>query len=177
MLPRVGANRRWRFVLEAVGAVICVAVGPHVVSALASTGDPPPDVRPRARDPSSAAARLAALLASIPTPLPVHGSPDADPDALSPDAARLQNASIPISDAPNPAAEPFRLEAAGAMDEARATDCMTAAVYYEAGEDSVDGQRAVAQVVLNRLRAPQFPKTVCDVVFQGSAAGRALRRK
>jgi hypothetical protein len=32
----------------------------------------------------------------------------------------------------------------------------------------VDGQRAVAQVVLNRLRHPAYPNSVCGVVFQGS---------
>jgi hypothetical protein len=34
--------------------------------------------------------------------------------------------------------------------------------------EPADGQRAVAQVVLNRVRHPAFPKTVCGVVFQGS---------
>ena len=37
---------------------------------------------------------------------------------------------------------------------------------YEAGDDPA-GQRAVAQVVLNRVRHPAFPKTVCGVVFEG----------
>jgi hypothetical protein len=38
---------------------------------------------------------------------------------------------------------------------------------YEAGDDP-KGERAVGQVVLNRVRHPAFPKTVCGVVFQGS---------
>jgi spore germination cell wall hydrolase CwlJ-like protein len=87
---------------------------------------------------------------------------------MSPEAARLWNASNPLSTSPNPAAKPFNLAAEGMLDEARATDCMTAAIYYEAGYESTEGQRAVAQVVLNRLRNPLFPKTVCGVVFQGS---------
>jgi hypothetical protein len=45
---------------------------------------------------------------------------------------------------------------------------MTAAVYYEAGFEPVDGERAVAQVILNRLRHPAFPKTVCGVIYQGA---------
>ena len=49
-----------------------------------------------------------------------------------------------------------------------AVDCLTAAVYYEAGGESDEGQRAVAQVVLNRVRHPAFPQTVCGVVYQGS---------
>jgi len=87
---------------------------------------------------------------------------------LTPEQARLWNASNPISTLANPAAKPFRLKAESVLDEARALDCMTAAVYYEAAWESADGQRAVAQVVLNRMRHPAYPKTVCGVVFQGS---------
>ena len=53
-------------------------------------------------------------------------------------------------------------------DAARALDCLTKAVYYEAGNQSDDGQRAVAQVVLNRVRDRAFPSSVCGVVYQGS---------
>ena len=42
------------------------------------------------------------------------------------------------------------------------------AVYYEAASESDEGEAAVAQVILNRVRHPLFPKTVCGVVFQGS---------
>jgi spore germination cell wall hydrolase CwlJ-like protein len=85
---------------------------------------------------------------------------------LTPDDARAFNATVPFSTEPNPAARPFKL--IGTDDErARAIDCMTAAVLYEAGDDR-EGQRAVAQVVINRVRHPAFPKTICGVVFQGS---------
>jgi spore germination cell wall hydrolase CwlJ-like protein len=43
------------------------------------------------------------------------------------------------------------------------------AVYYEAANQGEAGQAAVAQVVLNRVRDPSFPKTVCGVVLQGSS--------
>ncbi|RXD06834.1 cell wall hydrolase [Sphingomonas sp. UV9] len=84
---------------------------------------------------------------------------------LSPEDARAFNATIPFSTDPNPAARPFRF-AGGPEDLARATDCMAAGILYEAGDDTL-GERAVAQVVLNRLRHPAFPKTVCGVVFEG----------
>jgi hypothetical protein len=45
---------------------------------------------------------------------------------------------------------------------------MTAAIYYEAGNEPVDGQRAVAQVILNRMRSPAYPHSVCGVVYQGA---------
>ncbi len=84
---------------------------------------------------------------------------------LSTDDARAFNAGVPFSTAPNPAARPFRFDGAP-EDLARAIDCMAAGVVYEAGDDTL-GERAVAQVVLNRLRHPAFPKTVCGVVFEG----------
>lgn len=51
----------------------------------------------------------------------------------------------------------------------RDVDCLASAISYEAGNEPVEGQEAVAKVVLNRLRAPDFPKTVCGVIFQGSS--------
>ncbi len=85
---------------------------------------------------------------------------------LAPQDARSFNATVPFSTDPNPAAQPFKF--VGAPDDlARATDCLAAAVLYEAGDDAV-GEQAVAQVILNRLRHPAFPKTVCGVVFEGS---------
>ncbi len=47
-------------------------------------------------------------------------------------------------------------------------DCLTKAVYFEARGETPAGQAAVAQVVLNRVRHPAFPKSVCAVVFQGA---------
>jgi len=85
--------------------------------------------------------------------------------ALPMDEARRFNATIPFATGPNPAARPFFVSG-GADDQARAVDCLAAATWYEAGDDAV-GQRAVAQVVINRMRHPAFPKSVCGVVFQG----------
>lgn len=51
----------------------------------------------------------------------------------------------------------------------RAARCLTYAIAYEAGREPVDGQRAVAAVILNRTAHPAYPKSVCGVVFQGSA--------
>ena len=66
------------------------------------------------------------------------------------------------------ASAPFRLANPDAA--AHDLDCLTAAVYYEARGESREGQAAVAQVVLNRVRSPSFPKTVCGVVYQGAAS-------
>ncbi len=53
-------------------------------------------------------------------------------------------------------------------DRWRALQCLTAAIYYEAASEPDAGQRAVAQVVLNRVAHPAWPNTVCGVVYQGS---------
>jgi spore germination cell wall hydrolase CwlJ-like protein len=50
-------------------------------------------------------------------------------------------------------------------------DCMADAVYYEARGEGIRGQRAVAQVVMNRVKQPGFPKSVCGVVFQRARHG------
>jgi hypothetical protein len=49
----------------------------------------------------------------------------------------------------------------------RSLQCLSEAVYYEARSESEGGQRAVAQVVLNRVRHAAYPSTVCGVVYQG----------
>ena len=81
------------------------------------------------------------------------------------DALRI-NASLPFSGAPVEAARP--LTAPSGSDYASALDCLTTAIYYEAGYEPTEGQRAVAQVILNRMRHPAFPKTVCGVIYQGA---------
>lgn len=53
-------------------------------------------------------------------------------------------------------------------DRGTAATCLATAVYYEANSEPLVGQQAVAQVVLNRLRNPHYPKTVCDVVYDGA---------
>ncbi|HWF77991.1 MAG TPA: cell wall hydrolase [Caulobacteraceae bacterium] len=67
------------------------------------------------------------------------------------------------------AAPPFYLHAATSAEAARAVRCLTDAIYYEAANQPVEGQRAIAQVVLNRVRDPHFPKSVCGVVYEGWA--------
>jgi hypothetical protein len=83
------------------------------------------------------------------------------------DQAKVINAALPFAGGPVNAARPFAMSG-GDLDQRRALLCLTQAVYYEAGFEPVDGRRAVAQVVLNRLRHPAFPKSVCGVVYQSN---------
>lgn len=72
------------------------------------------------------------------------------------------------ADAAGAGAAPFSMRGASSADRAKALDCLTAAIYYEAASEPDAGQSAVAQVILNRVRHPAFPATVCGVVYQGS---------
>lgn len=67
-----------------------------------------------------------------------------------------------------PPAKSYAFRGVTATDRERAHYCLTAVVYYEAASETDDGMRGVAQTVLNRVRHPSFPNTVCGVVFQGS---------
>lgn len=109
--------------------------------------------------------------ASAPPPLAAKDRSLLRALALSPAVADGRDAAAPSRPAlpllrPAPA---FLAPPRSRDDAARAVDCLTAAVYYEARSETRDGQRAVAQVVLNRVRDRAFPASVCGVVYQGGA--------
>jgi hypothetical protein len=88
-------------------------------------------------------------------------------DPLGRPAPLAPQLSGPVTDTGTPA-PPFLLNAADDTAQ-RAQQCLTQAVYYEARSEPLDGQRAVAQVVLNRVRDRAFPDSVCKVVYQHPA--------
>ena len=56
--------------------------------------------------------------------------------------------------------------------------CIAEAIYFEARNQPQEGQLAVAQVILNRTRHPDYPDNPCDVVRQGKYIGtHPLRHK
>lgn len=57
----------------------------------------------------------------------------------------------------------------------RELDCLTAALYYEARGEGQSGMEAVAQVIVNRARHPDFPKSLCGVIYQGAGRGRGCQ--
>ena len=93
-----------------------------------------------------------------------------DPNAVLPP----EPFAMPQSFAAGPAATPYHFRGRSATDTLRATMCLTAAIYYEAANEPDAGQAAVAQVVLNRVRHPAYPNTVCDVVYQGTERNDTL---
>jgi len=86
---------------------------------------------------------------------------------LTPQDAQTVNQGLPVSGEPVLPAKPFMFHGA-ATDHEAALTCLTQAVYYEAGFEPIQGAQAVAQVVLNRVRHPIFPKSICGVVYQGA---------
>lgn len=143
-------------------AIALLSLGILAAATLAALGLRGLAARPHHAAPTIAhrPAGIAAAAVAVPPPPPLAFID------LPPDAARASNAALPFSTERIVAAQPLRY--AGAPDDkAKALTCLAAAVLYEAGDDA-PGETAVAQVVLNRLRHPAFPKTVCGVVFQGT---------
>ena len=87
-------------------------------------------------------------------------------DPLSSGAAEQGRELGALIDVGTPA-KPFFSAGVG-LTHARAQECLAQAVWYEAASESEAGQRAVAQVVLNRVAHPSWPASVCGVVYQGS---------
>jgi hypothetical protein len=138
---------RPRRMRQRIGGIIAIGLLPAVL-ATTGWGDPRGIVRAAARDgvPGETGHGWGSAIAAI------HS------DAEEPNLA----ATIA-----GPAARPLLLAGSG-LDRWRALQCLTTAIYYEAAREPDAGQRAVAQVVLNRVAHPAFPKTVCGVVYQGS---------
>jgi hypothetical protein len=119
-----------------------------------------------------------ALIASVALPRSTKTLPPVqlEREVFAPPMVKLLDEMKKLSAAPTdtsafsfmagPLATPFLYQNAG-DDRDRAVTCLATAGWYEAGND-IAGQRAVMQVVLNRVRHPSFPKSVCGVVFQGS---------
>jgi spore germination cell wall hydrolase CwlJ-like protein len=135
---------------------LALLIGFYLFAGFNPTGAP--DGRAAARTP----ANLSDAVKGVPAPEPLKFVEIAPQDAVA------LNAAVPVSTLPNPAARPFVLRAASSADRERALQCLTQAVYYEAAIEPLDGQRAVAQVVLNRVRHPAYPNSVCGVVYQGA---------
>ena len=99
--------------------------------------------------------------------LTLGGKPSLDA-GVSGVAAQQLNAAMPNAFGALQPALPFDLRPATEADRKRALRCLTQAVYYEAALEPTEGQEGVAQVVLNRVRDPNYPSTVCGVVYQGA---------
>jgi spore germination cell wall hydrolase CwlJ-like protein len=99
--------------------------------------------------------------------LTLAGKPTLELGANGLDAQRM-NAAMPVTSGALRPALPFVFRAASEADRKRAERCLTQGIYYEAALESTEGQEAVAQVILNRVRDPNYPSSICGVVFEGA---------
>ncbi len=137
---------------ESLGAGLLLLAAGASVAALANESGATP-VRPEA-----VRAAAAPTVADM-TPFAVR--------KVAPGEAQALNAAVPLAGGPNPSAAPFVLKTDD-KTYSRALECLTQAIYYEAAREPEEGQRAVAQVVLNRMRHAAYPASVCAVVYQGA---------
>lgn len=99
--------------------------------------------------------------------LTLSGKPTLEFGETGLDALRL-NSATPASSGLLRPARPFVFRPASAEDARRARRCLTQAIYYEAALEPTEGQEAVAQVILNRVRDPNYANSICGVVFEGA---------
>jgi spore germination cell wall hydrolase CwlJ-like protein len=70
---------------------------------------------------------------------------------------------------PAPSARQLAALKRAAIEVAAQENCLAQAMYYEARGEGIEGQKAVAEVILNRTHHANFPGTICGVVFQGAS--------
>ncbi len=134
-----------------------------------------PDQAGSTATPAAGAAPLAAVKERA-----LHGASPATPRAVAlgsstpaqPDAVPIEVASFPhVTLGPMAAVAPGqRPDYASLIDPEKMSSekrCLAEAVYFEARSEPIEGQAAVAQVVLNRVSSGLYPANICGVVYQG----------
>jgi spore germination cell wall hydrolase CwlJ-like protein len=134
--------------------------------------------RSESAPPQSAPSSQAAIENSVPTtssiPPATANVPAAAPEKPAPTP---EITAIPATEAAKPVVEvappplpptPAELLKLIGKDRIKAEKCLANAVYFEARGEPLRGQIAVAQVVLNRVFSPYYPKDVCGVVYQNA---------
>jgi len=102
------------------------------------------------------------------TPAPVSAPVQQASLAAEPNLVEVPKIVSIVLPQPKPPLTPAqRLELQG-KDYDKAEKCLAQAIYFEARAEPTRGQQAVAQVVLNRVFSPYYPKDVCSVVYQNA---------
>jgi spore germination cell wall hydrolase CwlJ-like protein len=160
--PRPEIDRR----AEAVRQLTRGDLTPAGLAAITARMDPAQLALAIRHDPNE---RRAALYGLTPgwESLTLAGKPSLDFGPTGLEAHKL-NAAIPAAAGMLRAARPFAFKPATAEDRRRALRCLTQGVYYEAALESTEGQEGVAQVILNRVRDPNYANTICGVVYEGA---------
>jgi spore germination cell wall hydrolase CwlJ-like protein len=134
---------------------------PKPADAQVLTAMPPTEVVIAAPQPAAPAAPVA-------TPQPVEQPVQQASVAAEPSPVEFPKSVMLTLPLPKPPLSPAqRLELQG-KDYDKAEKCLAQAIYFEARNEPARGQQAVAQVVLNRVFSPYYPKDVCSVVYQNA---------
>ena len=162
--PRLDALRD-KLPIIGIALLLLVAIATLVMIARSSGVAAPPSSA--SIDPATGVAFPAAAPTETLAQLPAtSGSKAVITSQLDAPTAQNRNGAIPIENAKRGLARPFAFRGSAA-DRQRAEECLALAGIAEAGLGDAD-QRAVMQVILNRVRHPAFAKSVCGVVFEGS---------
>lgn len=98
----------------------------------------------------------------MPAPLPVNLTPEQPVQAImNPSSLAVHTAPVDLSPLLN------RVVLERLLTEQR---CLAEAMYYEARGEGLDGEKAIAEVVFNRMRSARYPHSICGVVYQRAAA-------
>jgi spore germination cell wall hydrolase CwlJ-like protein len=138
------------------------AIPPLEKTPVTLSGDISPVLTPSQSDGGTPAAPRAVALSST-TPAPAEATPIA---SLAMPVSLTFNA--PTALPPEPPRQ-VRSHYANVIDPEqmkREQRCLAEAIYFEARSESDEGQAAVAQVVLNRVKSGLYPSSVCGVVYQ-----------
>ena len=117
----------------------------------------PAKVEPSAQPPKPAEKPMMALL-----------PPEQTNVAAEPNPADFPKSVMILLPQPKPPLSPAQRLSLQGKDYDKAEKCLAQAVYFEARNEPARGQQAVAQVVLNRVFSPYYPKDVCSVVYQNA---------
>jgi Cell Wall Hydrolase len=154
------APRRWRAEHWLIGAILAMAAALALSFAL-------PMLTQAMVAPAQTNPQVGNTVADV-GPIDAISVDDKSQIVVSGTDAEARNAAIPLLGLPLDKVQAFGIAAAKSETYQNALKCLTQAVYYEAAVEPLEGRRAVAQVVLNRVLHPAYPKSVCGVVYQGA---------
>ena len=142
---------------------------------MADQHDNTPAARPRKRMIAAAATAVSVALGGA--VLPTAGIADAELPSISEQAARYvgmqgvnELSAVTFQDTEFSAVKSAAVDSM--LQDAAEQQCLAEGIYFEARSESVAGQKAVAEVIKNRVESRFYPSTICGVVYQG--AQRAL---
>jgi spore germination cell wall hydrolase CwlJ-like protein len=98
------------------------------------------------------------------TPIEIAAAPVSAPQSMRLD--RLPHSDTTVATRVDPDERPRYADLVNPDNLGKEQRCLAEAVYFEARSEPEEGQAAVAQVVLNRVRSGLYPSSICGVVYQ-----------